>query len=134
MTISFDENKAKRLALIIIWTLVCVALPFAALKYLPFSFSRQPSYAIIKVSELIKEEQTRLSTENFALYRQTQNQDIELAAQAYYEKIKKIANAIAKAENLIVFDEGAIIGLPPDKAIDITPFIRRELQSASPSK
>jgi alpha-galactosidase/6-phospho-beta-glucosidase family protein len=129
MIISLDNDKLKRLALYAIWIAVIIASSLAAHKY--FGGERQPSYAIVKVSELIKAEQARLTAENFALYRQTQNQDIELAAQAYYEKIKKIANAIAKAENLIIFDEGAIIGLPPDKAIDITPFIRRELQSQS---
>jgi alpha-galactosidase/6-phospho-beta-glucosidase family protein len=125
MTISLNNDKLKRLALYAVWTAVIIASAFVAYKYLPLNNQSPPQYAIVRVGELIKEEQARLTTENFLTYRQ--NQDIELAAQAYYEKIKRIANAIAKQENIIIFDDGAIIGLPSNGAIDITPFIKREL-------
>jgi hypothetical protein len=125
MTISLDGNKLKRLALYALWIAVIVASAITAYRYLA---DKPPRYAIIKVGDLIKEEQTRLLTENFQLYKQTS--DIEAAAQAYYERISAIANAVARQENLIIFDGAAILGLPPESAIDITPFIRRELANA----
>jgi hypothetical protein len=135
MTISFDNDKLKRVALYAIWFAVATIGAFAALKYLPSAFIKQPAYAIVKVSELIKEEQARSIKDDFIFYRDSQNksEDIENAARNYYARIKSLANQIAGAENLIIFDEGAVIGLPAN-AVDITPFIRRELNKQAPQQ
>jgi hypothetical protein len=134
MTISFDETKIKRIALYIVWALVCAALLFASVKYLPFITSKAPAYAIVKTDELIKEEKERLIKDNFILYQNQTNDSIEQAARDYYARINRIAALIAKKENLIILDGGAVVGYP-NGVIDVTPYVRKELEnSANPSR
>jgi hypothetical protein len=123
MTIDVDEQKIKRAAIIALWIIAIALGAYAAFKYLP-ALSSAPRYAVLKTGELVKEYQAQISKENFLLYK---SQDIESAAQSYYERVKSLANLIAKSENLIILDEGAIIGAP-SSIIDVTPIVRRELE------
>ncbi|MDR0665572.1 MAG: hypothetical protein LBF86_08665 [Helicobacteraceae bacterium] len=131
MTISIDENRVKRATLYIVWALVCAALLFAGIKYLPsIILSKAPAFAIIKTSDLIQEEKERLIKDGFVLYQSQTDATIEQAAKDYFERVKRIAALIAKEENLIIFDDGAVIGAPVESVVDITPFVRRELEKA----
>jgi hypothetical protein len=127
MTIDVDNQSVKKTIILAVWGVAIALGAYAAYRYVPpiIDGFNKPKYAILKTGDLIREYQSKISQDNFILYR---DQDLENSTEVYFLKIKNVANNIARREGLIIFDEAAVIGVPSN-AIDITPFVRQGLGS-----